>query len=163
MQLFQSYGSASTIRNGSVADLLDSIGVNSSKANRKAIASAYGISNYTGTAATAVESVLNAGHIPAGFGFLSKIKIKKAKMPSTGFMRQAGSMGLDFIPVVGNVKSGIEAIMGKDLVTGQKLSTTERIIAGVGIFTGGAGKTALKGISAGVSLGLTSSKAAKAC
>lgn len=83
-------------------------------------------------------------------------------MPSTGFMRQAGSMGLDFIPVVGNVKSGIEAIMGKDLVTGQKLSTTERIIAGVGIFTGGAGKTALKGISAGVSLGLTSSKAAKA-
>ncbi|MBM6617228.1 pre-toxin TG domain-containing protein, partial [Bacillus suaedaesalsae] len=87
--------------------------------------------------------------VKSSFGF-GKFKFKKAKMPSTNFMKQAGSMGLDMIPVVGNIKSGLEAIMGRDLVTGQKLSTADRIIAAAGIFTGGAGKAALKGAKAGL-------------
>ena len=32
------------------------------------------------------------------------------------------SSGLDFIPGVGNVKSAVEALSGKDLITGEKLS-----------------------------------------
>ncbi|MBM6619980.1 pre-toxin TG domain-containing protein, partial [Bacillus suaedaesalsae] len=87
--------------------------------------------------------------VKSSFGF-GKFKFKKAKMPSTNFMKQAGSIGLDMIPVVGNIKSGLEAIMGRDLVTGQKLSTADRIIAAAGIFTGGAGKVALKGAKAGL-------------
>lgn len=59
-------------------------------------------------------------------------------------------MALDFIPVDGNIKSGLEAIIGRDLVTGEKLSLTDRIVSGIGVFTGGAGKTAFKGIKAGV-------------
>jgi len=74
---------------------------------------------------------------------------KKFRLPSSSFKRQAGSMALDFIPVVGNIKSGIEAMTGRDIVTGEKLSSTDRIVAGIGVFTGGAGKTALKGIKAG--------------
>ncbi|MBM6619033.1 pre-toxin TG domain-containing protein, partial [Bacillus suaedaesalsae] len=87
--------------------------------------------------------------VKSSFGF-GKFKFKKAKMPSTNFMKQAGSIGLDMIPVVGNIKSGLEAIMGRDLVTDQKLSKADRIIAAAGIFTGGAGKVALKGAKAGL-------------
>jgi RHS repeat-associated protein len=86
-------------------------------------------------------------------------KIKKFRLPSSSaFKRQVGSVVLDFIPVVGNLKSGLEAIEGRDLVTGQKLSVTERLIVGVGIFTGGLGKSALKGASAGLGFAFKSSK-----
>ena len=44
-------------------------------------------------------------------------------------------------------------------MTGKKLSVSERIIAGVGIFTGGFGKSALKGAKLGISsLKLTKGK-----
>jgi hypothetical protein len=36
------------------------------------------------------------------------------------------SIGLDFIPVVGQVKGVIEAITGRDMITGEKLETWER-------------------------------------
>ncbi|MFV9511284.1 polymorphic toxin type 50 domain-containing protein [Tepidibacillus sp. LV47] len=93
----------------------------------------------------------------SGYGFdvssfLSTPKLpkwKKFRLPSSAFKRQVGSMALDFIPVVGNIKSGIEAIIGRDLVTGRKLSVTDRLMAGVGIFTGGGGKALLKGIKFG--------------
>jgi hypothetical protein len=101
-----------------------------------------------------------------GFDFKSSFssiaglaKIKKFRLPSSSaFKRQVGSAALDFIPIVGNLKSGLEAIVGKDLVTGQKLSVTERLIAGVGIFTGGLGKSALKGASAGLGFAFKASK-----
>ncbi|NOU71763.1 hypothetical protein GC098_10075 [Paenibacillus sp. LMG 31458] len=38
------------------------------------------------------------------------------------------SMGLNFVPVVGQVKGIIEAITGKDLITGQELETWERAL-----------------------------------
>lgn len=38
------------------------------------------------------------------------------------------SLALDFIPGVGQVKGGIEAITGKDLITGEELSAYERIL-----------------------------------
>ncbi|NII29532.1 hypothetical protein HB364_30915 [Pseudoflavitalea sp. X16] len=38
------------------------------------------------------------------------------------------SMGLDFIPIVGTIKGGIEAITGRDLITGQQLSAWERAL-----------------------------------
>ncbi|MFC4323294.1 RHS repeat-associated core domain-containing protein [Litchfieldia salsa] len=86
-------------------------------------------------------------------------KFKKFRLPSSStFKRQVGSAALDFIPVVGNIKSGLEAIIGKDLVTGKKLSASERIIAGVGIFTGGFGKSALKGARYGLGFAKRPSK-----
>ncbi|MFV9511282.1 pre-toxin TG domain-containing protein [Tepidibacillus sp. LV47] len=85
----------------------------------------------------------------AGYSLKKLPKWKKFRLPSSSFKRQAGSMALDFIPVVGNIKGGIEAISGRDLVTGRKLSVTDRLMAGVGVFTGGGGKALLKGIKFG--------------
>ncbi|HQU09301.1 MAG TPA: pre-toxin TG domain-containing protein [Opitutales bacterium] len=50
----------------------------------------------------------------------------------TNILREAASFAGDWLPVVGNIKSGIEAFTGKDFITGKKLSTGERWIAGVG-------------------------------
>ena len=47
------------------------------------------------------------------------------------------SSGLDFIPGVGNVKSAVEALSGKDLITGEKLSKTERALSLLGAIPGG--------------------------
>ncbi|TCS82465.1 putative peptidoglycan binding protein [Tepidibacillus fermentans] len=85
----------------------------------------------------------------AGYSLKKLPKWKKFRLPSSSFKRQAGSMALDFIPVVGNIKSGIEAIIGRDLVTERKLSVTDRLMAGVGIFTGGGGKALLKAAQKG--------------
>lgn len=53
---------------------------------------------------------------------------------------------MDFVPVLGNIKSAQEASNGEDLVTGENLSKADRIMAGGGIFLGGfsklGGKTA---------------------
>jgi hypothetical protein len=51
------------------------------------------------------------------------------------------SLGLDFIPVVGTVKGGIEAITGKDLITGEKLEPWERML-GIVPYVGQAGDLA---------------------
>ena len=48
---------------------------------------------------------------------------------------QAGNLvssALDFIPGVGNVKSLGEAITGKDMITGEELSKTERTLSVLG-------------------------------
>ena len=47
------------------------------------------------------------------------------------------SSALDFIPVVGNVKSLGEAITGKDMVTGEELSKAERTLSILGAIPGG--------------------------
>lgn len=39
---------------------------------------------------------------------------------------------LDFVPVVGNVKGIVDAALGRDIITGQKLSTTERALSLLG-------------------------------
>ena len=52
-------------------------------------------------------------------------------------MRNLVSSALDFIPGVGNVKSLGEAIIGKDIVTGEKLSKTERTLSLLGAIPGG--------------------------
>ncbi|MCX7570971.1 polymorphic toxin-type HINT domain-containing protein [Tumebacillus sp. DT12] len=59
---------------------------------------------------------------------------------------QLFSTGVDFIPVVGNIKSGLEATLGIDLITGEKLSTFDRVTAGVSAFSlnSGALRTGLK-------------------
>ena len=49
---------------------------------------------------------------------------------------QTTSIAVDFIPVVGNVKSGFEAVFGFDPITLNKLSEVERGIAVVGILGG---------------------------
>ncbi|AEI45642.1 zincin-like metallopeptidase toxin domain-containing protein [Paenibacillus mucilaginosus] len=51
-----------------------------------------------------------------------------------GFIRSAVSMGLDFLPVVGNVKGIVEAVTGRDPVTGQKLTAAERALGVLGPF-----------------------------
>ena len=47
------------------------------------------------------------------------------------------SLALDFVPVVGNIKSLGEAVIGKDLVTGEDLSITERTLSLLGAVPGG--------------------------
>jgi hypothetical protein len=47
------------------------------------------------------------------------------------------SMGLDFVPYVGTAKGVVEAITGRDLLTGEELSDAERLL---GIIPGGLGK-----------------------
>ena len=47
------------------------------------------------------------------------------------------SAALDCVPVVGNIKGLGEAITGKDIITGEKLSKTERVISLLGAIPGG--------------------------
>ncbi|NWL90478.1 hypothetical protein DMN77_23300 [Paenibacillus sp. 79R4] len=68
------------------------------------------------------------------------------------FIGIAVSMALDFVPIVGNAKGLIEAVTGRDLVTGDKLALWER---GVGIL-GPLGK----GVSATAKLGKVATEAA---
>ena len=51
------------------------------------------------------------------------------------------SLGLDFIPIVGNAKGVIEALIGRDLFTGDKLSVMDRSLGVLGPF----GKAVSKG------------------
>ncbi|MEU7820823.1 pre-toxin TG domain-containing protein [Catellatospora sp. NPDC049133] len=57
------------------------------------------------------------------------------------------SIGLDFVPVVGTVKGVIEAITGKDLITGQELAWWERLLGIVPVVGG------IAGVAAGISKG----------
>ena len=59
------------------------------------------------------------------------------------------SIRVDFIPVVGNIKSAIEAATGRDFIAGEDLGALERAAATAGIFAGGLSKTAAKGAMAG--------------
>ncbi|HEX6684218.1 MAG TPA: pre-toxin TG domain-containing protein [Candidatus Limnocylindrales bacterium] len=49
------------------------------------------------------------------------------------------SVALDFVPVVGTVKGVIEAVTGRDLITGQELAWWERLLGIVPIVGGAAG------------------------
>ncbi|WP_110931549.1 RHS repeat-associated core domain-containing protein [Paenibacillus bouchesdurhonensis] len=48
------------------------------------------------------------------------------------FIKTGTSMALDFVPVVGNAKGIIEAVIGRDLITGEKLAPWERGLAVLG-------------------------------
>ncbi|WP_198299671.1 polymorphic toxin-type HINT domain-containing protein [Tumebacillus avium] len=64
-------------------------------------------------------------------------------------MFQLIAMGVDSIPVLGNIKSAVEAITGYDLITGEKLGFWDRAVSGVTAVIPGGG--ALKvGLAAGV-------------
>ncbi|WP_148466836.1 polymorphic toxin-type HINT domain-containing protein [Paenibacillus senegalimassiliensis] len=43
------------------------------------------------------------------------------------------SVGLDFFPVIGSLKSGLEAVIGKDILTGDQLTAGNRLITTAGI------------------------------
>lgn len=43
------------------------------------------------------------------------------------------SVGIDFIPVIGDAKGVLESIAGRDLVTGQELSAAERVLGLAGV------------------------------
>ena len=47
------------------------------------------------------------------------------------------SSALDFVPIVGNLKSLSEAITGKDMLTGEELSEAERALSFFGAIPGG--------------------------
>ena len=47
------------------------------------------------------------------------------------------SSAIDFVPVVGNLKSAYEAISGKDMITGEELSDVERSLSLLGAIPGG--------------------------
>ncbi|MEC1180063.1 pre-toxin TG domain-containing protein [Metasolibacillus meyeri] len=61
---------------------------------------------------------------------------KKTKNWVKGGWKEGLSMGLDFLPIVGNIKASYESAYGKDPITGRKLSTAERAIAGAAIIGG---------------------------
>ncbi|MEC1180057.1 pre-toxin TG domain-containing protein [Metasolibacillus meyeri] len=61
---------------------------------------------------------------------------KKTKNWVKGGWKEGLSMGLDFLPIVGNIKASYESAYGKDPITGRKLSTAERAIAGAAILGG---------------------------
>ena len=52
-------------------------------------------------------------------------------------LANAISSALDFVPVVGNVKSLAESITGKDMITGEELSVAERSLSLLGAIPGG--------------------------
>jgi RHS repeat-associated protein len=52
---------------------------------------------------------------------------------STNYWRIGASTGADFIPILGNAKSLVEAISGNDYITGEKLSSWDRTFAVAGI------------------------------
>ncbi|MED4189119.1 T7SS effector LXG polymorphic toxin [Halalkalibacterium halodurans] len=64
---------------------------------------------------------------------------------SASIGQEAGSAVLDFIPVVGNIKAGVEAVIGKDLITGRELEDWERALAGAAIMGGPIVKGASRG------------------
>ncbi|MCM3714439.1 polymorphic toxin type 8 domain-containing protein [Alkalihalobacillus oceani] len=64
--------------------------------------------------------------------------------PST--WREAGSAILDFLPFVGNIKAGVEALTGKDAITGRHLEGWERALAGAAIIGGPLAKGVSRGI-----------------
>ena len=47
------------------------------------------------------------------------------------------SSAIDFVPVIGNIKSAYEAISGKDMITGEELSDVERSLSFLGAIPGG--------------------------
>ncbi|MED4172384.1 T7SS effector LXG polymorphic toxin [Halalkalibacterium halodurans] len=64
---------------------------------------------------------------------------------SASIGQEVGSAVLDFIPVVGNIKAGVEAVIGKDLITGRELEDWERALAGAAIMGGPIVKGASRG------------------
>ncbi|MCM3714441.1 T7SS effector LXG polymorphic toxin [Alkalihalobacillus oceani] len=64
--------------------------------------------------------------------------------PST--WREAGSAILDFLPFFGNIKAGVEALTGKDAITGRHLEGWERVLAGAAIIGGSLAKGVSRGI-----------------
>ncbi|MFA9560387.1 pre-toxin TG domain-containing protein [Evansella sp. AB-rgal1] len=59
--------------------------------------------------------------------------------------RQAVSTVADFVPIVGNIKGGMEALSGKDYITGYEFEHWERGVAAAAIFGGGIAKAGGKG------------------
>ena len=62
-----------------------------------------------------------------------------------GGYKETLSAIVDFIPVVGNIKSGIEIAIGRDLITKRKLEDWERGVGFAAVFGGGLVKGAVRG------------------
>jgi hypothetical protein len=77
-------------------------------------------------------------------------------------LKKALSTGMDFVPILGNIKSVVEFTMGIDPITGEKLSRIDRTLAGAGIVTGGWGKSLGKGTKAAFGLVSDTGKASSA-
>ncbi|MGE7022143.1 pre-toxin TG domain-containing protein [Solibacillus cecembensis] len=62
-----------------------------------------------------------------------------------GGYKSAASAILDFVPIVGNIKAGIEIATGKEMFTNRKLETWERGVGVAAVFGGGLVKGAVRG------------------
>ncbi|MCM3490002.1 T7SS effector LXG polymorphic toxin [Alkalihalophilus marmarensis] len=60
--------------------------------------------------------------------------------------REIGSTFLDFTPIVGNIKAGVEAKSGVDPITKRELEDWEKYFAAAGILTGGLSKLGSKAV-----------------
>ncbi len=80
--------------------------------------------------------------------FMTKVAGKVAHTYTAfkeGGYKSAASAILDFIPVIGNIKAGIEIATGKEMFTKRKLETWERGVGVAAVFGGGLVKGAVRG------------------
>ena len=86
---------------------------------------------------------------PVGATRTIQVPVDHAVADEPAGWRSWVSIGVDFIPVVGNIKSAIDATTGRDFIAGEDLGALGRAAAAAGIFAGGLSKTAAKGAIAG--------------
>ena len=93
----------------------------------------------------ASKASTSANRYTSSYG--DSVTISKEARNKSSNMRSTLSKTADLIPGVSNVKSGIEAITGRDPITGNKLTKTERAISASGIILPGPAKTVAKSVS----------------
>lgn len=71
------------------------------------------------------------------------------KTESEQWWSEVISAGAHMIPIVGNVLSFFDAVTGRDVITGEELSSVERGMAAAGIFSSGALRMAGKALTKG--------------
>lgn len=98
-----------------------------------------------------LEEIKKADEAPVNSCSMEEVRASKSEEPKPSGWATGLSVGLDFIPIIGNVKGGIEAAFGRDFITGSKLASWERGVSTAAIIGGPlvkGGKHAVKGAGA---------------
>lgn len=78
---------------------------------------------------------------------VKKTAVKKAiALAKKTTWKDAASLTLDLIPIIGNAKAAYEATTGKDPITGRKLADWERSLAAAAILAGPVAKVGARGV-----------------
>ena len=71
------------------------------------------------------------------FAFNQNGKVRRNRKVNSGSFLETASTAIDFIPIAGNVKSGIETLFGYNPITFNRLSASERSLSAIGVIGGG--------------------------